>query len=201
MYQRFVFPIFRDDDKIIGFSGRDMMNGKDRPKWKHLGIKADWLYPYHMKDLNGNPTMNSSYVDFSKDVFLIESIGDSLSMSQFLTKAHFVTFGLKLSSKLMSNLIGLNPSRIIIALNNDQDNFAGLIGAVKMANSLYSVFSKSKIIIQPPIKNDFGEMRCENDYAEYSKMLANNFGYSQIQKYAQQLIQLNKIPKKSLTNI
>jgi hypothetical protein len=70
-----------------------------------------------------------------------------------------------------------------------------------MANSLYSVFSKSKIIIQPPIKNDFGEMRCKNDYAEYSKMLANNGGHSQIQKYAQQLIQLNKIPKKSLTNI
>ena len=36
MYQRVIFPIFRKDGRIHGFSGRKVTND-DRPKWLHMG--------------------------------------------------------------------------------------------------------------------------------------------------------------------
>ena len=50
MFQRYVFPILNSEGKIIGFSGRDVGIGGNRPKWKHIGKKRNWIYPLYFKD-------------------------------------------------------------------------------------------------------------------------------------------------------
>ena len=48
MQHRYVFPIFNGKNEIIGFAGRDLLQMKDnkRPKWKLIGDKSMWKYPF-----------------------------------------------------------------------------------------------------------------------------------------------------------
>ena len=186
MYQRYVFPVFNESGKIQGFSGRDMSN-KDRAKWKHLGQKKNWLYPFFMRDKDGKSTMDDKCVDFSKECFIIESNGDSLSMSQNGLKNHFVAFGAKLSSTLIAKLISLNPKNIFLSFNNDSDKqYAGLIGAFSAANALSDHFSKKRIHIVLPDENDFGEMKTPESYKSFLEKKNLSKGWEDIVSLAQQ---------------
>jgi hypothetical protein len=152
MKNRYVFPIFDINNNIIGFSGRDITN-KSKIKWKHLGEKNDFLYPLFL---------NSEVIQNQKEVILVESIGDMLSLWQAGIKNVLVTFGTNLSLGILNYCLKTDMKKIFISLNNDSaKNMAGNIGAEKAQARLSRYFDKNQLIIALPSKKDFGEMSIE----------------------------------------
>lgn len=152
MKDRYVFPIFNSKTEIVGFSGRDITN-KSKIKWKHLGDKSSWCYPTFL---------NIQDIHNSKQVFLIESIGDCLSLHQAGIRNTIVTFGLEVSISILNFLLKIDPSKIYISFNNDQqNNSAGNEAAKKAYNKLLRYFDPKQLSINLPPKKDFGEMTTE----------------------------------------
>ena len=197
--QRFVFPIFNEFEQIHGFSGRDMINNpeKNRPKWKHIGKKKNWIYPFHISDLTRKSIRDS------KVVILVESIGDLLSLKQNGIHNCLVTFGLNISGPSICNLIALSLDRIVISMNNDYDKQEnrGLDAAAKNYLKLLEVFEPDKLRICLPTKNDFGDMT-EEDFKEWESKLNNTLRTSQateVLKLVDDLELRGKVSKKLLS--
>ena len=152
MKNRYVFPIFDIKNNIIGFSGRDVTN-LSKIKWKHLGEKNDFVYPLFL---------NSEAIETQKEVILVESIGDMLSLYQAGIKNALVTFGTSLSLGILNYLLKIDIKKIYISLNNDSNkNNAGNIGAEKTHSRLKRYFDDKQLKIALPTKKDFGEMNKE----------------------------------------
>ena len=152
MYRRIVFPIFNSHKQIHGFSGRKIDNDNSAPKWLHTGKRREWVYPANLASADYN------------EIFLVESIGDSLALAEHGIKNHLVTFGLTPSSSLIGQLMMINPKKIVLAMNNDSHTSinAGRLSAIKTYISLLKVFDKDKLEIKLPTLNDFGEMHEHN---------------------------------------
>jgi len=160
MNGRFVFPIFDDNERVVGLSGRHLLWNPNSPfpKWKHLGRKANWIYPINMSSESDNVFKDA--VSSKKEIILVEGIGDSLALSEQGVHNHMVIFGLDISSKQISYLVSQSLDKIIIATNNDVDKREnrGLLAAIKMYLKLIKFIDISKIEIRLPILKDFGEM-------------------------------------------
>jgi len=200
MYQRFVFPIRNEYGQIHGFAGRDMSQSSNRPKWKHIGRKTKWIYPYfNLKFKNNNLDWNS------KQIILVESIGDMLSLRQNLQLNCLVTFGLDISPALINCLLLLNPSKIFISLNNDNDKAEnrGLNASIKNYLKLLSFFDWQKIKICLPFNGDFGDMLPE-DFSDWKNKLLNINDKDQrhdVRHQAEKLITNNKLSKNIYKNL
>ena len=152
MKNRYVFPIFNAKNNIIGFSGRDITN-LSKIKWKHIGEKTEFVYPLFL---------SSEIIQQQKEIILVESIGDMLSLWQAGVKNSLVTFGTSLSLAILNYSLKLDPKKIYISLNNDSNkNNAGNIAAEKTQARLNRYFDKSQLKIALPPKKDFGEMTKE----------------------------------------
>lgn len=152
MKNRYVFPIFDIKNNIIGFSGRDVTN-LSKIKWKHLGEKNDFLYPLFL---------NSKIIEDQKEIILVESIGDMLSLYQCGIQNILVTFGTTISLSILNYCLKIDPKKIYISLNNDSNNNnAGNIGAEKSYARLKRYFDDKQLEISLPTKKDFGEMNKE----------------------------------------
>lgn len=195
MNGRFIFPIFNLNNKIHGFSGRDLFESKNRPKWKHIGHKTKWIFPNHL----------FSFESFSNNVILVESIGDVLKLFQHGFTNVLCTFGLDFSPSLISHIIGLNPNKIIISLNDDSNNDlnSGKRASCKNFIKILSFFDYQKIYIHPPSKNDFGDMN-------YDEITEWNLGLEKVDKinhdqevikYSKQLSKEGYIPKSMHKNL
>ena len=154
MKNRYTFPIFNSRKELVGLSGRDLVNNSSseftRPKWKHLGDKSLWRYPLQI---------NYKNLKEVKQVFLVESIGDMLSLWEGGVTNSIVTFGLDVSTSIINILLRLDPDKIFISLNNDvENNSAGNVAAKKMEKKLLKYFDVSQVSVKLPDKNDFGEM-------------------------------------------
>ena len=199
MYQRFVFPVFNSSGLIIGFAGRDMLDKEGRPKWKHIGKKTKWCYPYY------HPCFYKPELWNNRDVVLVESIGDFLSLHQNSKLNALVTFGLEISPSLISCLVEISPKTIILSSNNDcasKEN-RGLNAAIKNYLKLLSFFDSKKIKICLPTKNDFGDMLKE-DYNTWKKKLENILNKDQredIKTTAKSLFAEKKISKNLYSKI
>ena len=146
---RYVFPIFDKMNNLIGAAGRSLFDSQG-PKWKLIGEKSQWVYPFKY---------NHSYIKESRSVFLVESIGDLLSLSEAGIKNVFVIFGLTPSPKIKQMLIALKLDKIFISLNNDSNaDGAGNKAAYKSYHQLRNHFDDHQLEIQLPSKNDFGCM-------------------------------------------
>jgi hypothetical protein len=152
LYRRIVFPIFNEHGQIIGFSGRKIDQDNDAPKWKHLGKRREWVYPFYNR--------GSTPWESDEEIVLVESIGDSLALTENGIEKHFVLFGLSPSSALIGCLLGLNPKKIIISTNNDSDSDLnrGQVAALKVYLDLSGFFPTDRLEIRPPLANDFGDM-------------------------------------------
>jgi len=164
MLKRFVFPVYNLDNQINGFSGRDMTNSSERPKWKHIGVKSKWIYPYKL---------SRKSIESKKELFFVESIGDVLNLFENGHENVLCTFGLEISPSLISYTVGLNPSKIYICFNNDSEskNNAGFTSALKNFVKLQSFFDNEKLFIHLPTKNDFGDMNSDSISSWYEDRL------------------------------
>jgi len=152
MKNRYVFPIFNSKNNIIGFSGRDITN-LSKIKWKHIGEKTEFVYPLFV---------NSEIIQQQKEIILVESIGDMLSLWQAGVRNTLVTFGTSLSLAILNYSLKVDLKKIYISLNNDSNkNNAGNIAAEKTQARLSRYFDQSQLKIALPPKKDFGEMTKE----------------------------------------
>jgi hypothetical protein len=150
MSYRYVFPIFDERDNIIGFSGRMLKENPDFSKWKHIGSKTNWIYPFKW---------NAHEISALKEVILLESIGDMLSLWDKGVKNTLVLFGVTMSSKIIQTLIKMDVRKIHICLNNDSNKQSvGNKAAYEIQNQLRSFFDPNQIQIALPESKDFGEM-------------------------------------------
>lgn len=148
MKNRFTFPIFNNKKQIIGFAGRAIYNSP--MKWKFIGIKGFFNYPLFI---------NIKEIQKKKEVVLVESIFDCLSLYEAGVKNSFVLFGLSLSSFQLTTLLKLGLNRVIISTNNDSEkNNAGNNAATKIKQQLLRYFDKKNIIIKLPKLNDWNEV-------------------------------------------
>jgi 5S rRNA maturation endonuclease (ribonuclease M5) len=165
MANRYIFPIFSYEQELVGFAGRDLINDpqKDsRPKWKLIGDKSEWKYPLQI---------NNKIVRESKEVILVESIGDCLALWEAGIKNTIVTFGLDLSVSVINYLLKIDAHKIYISFNNDADkNNAGNEAAQKAINKLSRYFDPNQLAIALPPQKDFGNMSKE-DITEWKKKI------------------------------
>ena len=155
MKNRYVFPIFDYKENLVGVSGRDLVNDPNskRPKWKHIGDKSQWKYPMQV---------NNKIIRQSKEVIVVESIGDMLSLWEAGVKNTAVAFGLQIGLGLISYFLRIDVEKIYLAFNNDSEkNSAGNQAAEKNLNRLTRYFDREQILITLPDKGDFGEMTPE----------------------------------------
>lgn len=151
LYQRYVFPIFKED-KLIGFAARDITE-KNEVKWILYGKKTEWVFPF----------FNLDFIKESQTVILIESIGDCLKLMEAGIYNCLCLFGLQISDAIISKLNGLNLKKIYISTNNDE-NGRGNEAAQKIYDRLSRFFNLDKLEIKLPPEgiNDFGEMSVED---------------------------------------
>lgn len=153
MAHRYVFPIFNERNDLVGFSGRILAKDSNLPKWKHLGKKSHWCYPLFL---------NRDDILASKEVILVESVGDMLALYDANIKNVIVTFGVDIGPKVIEFLLKADIQRIFIAFNNDKDNnYVGNLAAEEGRSQLLSYFDKDQVIVALPDKNDFGVMSNE----------------------------------------
>jgi hypothetical protein len=156
MYRRMVFPIYNEHCQIVGFSGRKV-DDNDYAKWKHLGKKNNWIYPAYVP----NKETVDSIIESKCEVYLVESIGDAMSLYQQGIKNVLVIFGLSVSSSIITYLSSKKIDRIILAGNNDFNSKEnrGLMASIKNYLKLSSYFDLDVLCIKNPPKgfNDLGE--------------------------------------------
>jgi len=154
MANRYVFPIFNSKKELIGITGRytkDIPEGK--PKWLHRGRTSEWKYPLQV---------NQKILKEKKEIILIESVGDMLSLWECGVKNTIVIFGLNISPAFLSLLIKLDPNKIFVSFNDDSDNnSAGNKGVKAAIKKLKNYFDPDQIQVAFPTRNDFGDMSQE----------------------------------------
>lgn len=184
LYQRFIFPIYREDGKIHGFHGRKVLQDNDRPKWLPYGRMSTWFYPYW--SVEGV----KEQCDEEGRIFICESIGDSLALFQAGVKNNGVAFTNTLSKRLLCRLAATGYD-IVLSLNNDKNGQnRGFDGALSSALKLIDLVDLNKIWFMPCPEGDFGEMKTE-EIKEWRRGLV--FDTKTHQKTCQKLI--NYVPK------
>jgi len=153
MNNRLVFPIFDETgENVVGLAGRNVWG--ERTKWKLMGRKSKWLYPFFL---------NENVIDEKREIIIVESIGDMLKLFNLGFRQILVLFGVKIFSNQINWLAAMGLERIIIATNNDfeKDENTGKKAANEIKHKIAKFYSESQIQIALPPKNDFGVM--END--------------------------------------
>ncbi len=153
---RSIVPVFNiKRDKLIGFSGRKLVNTGDTPKWKTLGKKSEFLFPYQPDSIHE-----------AKCVIIVESPGDILWLDSRGITNVVCLFGVVPSGKLISYLIKCNPARILISTNNEASSI-GNKAAESIRETLTQFFSPERLTIALPIgAKDFGE-KTEEQLSEW----------------------------------
>ncbi len=150
MQGRYVFPIFDASKKtILGFAGRDTTN-KSKMKWKLIGRKNSWAYPFFLSKQD---------IIKKSQVIIVESIGDMLSLMSSGINNVLVCFGLSMGKEISSLLINLKIKDIVLSFNNDSEgNSSGNTASLKAFKTIKKNTNKTCKICLPTGKNDFGEM-------------------------------------------
>jgi DNA primase len=138
---RYYFPIW-DSGSFVGLTGRDI-TGKSKVKWLHKGKKTEWVWP------------SIKSVVKVKEVVLVESPGDALTLMTCGIENVLCTFGADCSWRIINELLQIPKVKIYIAFNQDD---AGETGAVITARKLGKYFDKRSINFKVPTRNDWNEI-------------------------------------------
>lgn len=198
LYQRIVFPIRRSDNNIHGFIGRKVLQNNESPKWLNFGKTADWFYPYFSVD------GVQEQIKHENLVFVVESIGDSMSLYRSGVKNNIVCFTNNIQPKITSRLSNLGTN-IALSFNNDEGQNRGFDGALSSLIKLSDTVDLDKIWFCPPPREDFGIMSDEEvrswrnslDFSKSSKeSLIQLVQYAPKAKISQNLlVKLKKLEK------
>ena len=151
MNNRFVFLVRDDNFNIVGLAGRDLLSRDN--KWKLMGGKSHWEFPMQ----------SIPHIKKTKEVFLVESVGDMLALYNAGYKNVFVMFGLALMPRLLNKIASLNPNRVIICTNDDSDSKKneGQVAAEKIKKKLSKLMDEDSILIMLPPNGDLGDSNPE----------------------------------------
>jgi 5S rRNA maturation endonuclease (ribonuclease M5) len=161
MANRYVFPIFNSQNRIVGFTGRSVNN--HRIKWFHRGNTSRWVYPAFF---------NLKYLKNTREVIFVEGVGDMLKLWDCGIKNTLVSFGLNINNSILNFLFKIRPKKIYISFDNDESN-AGEKAAERVRSKLLKHFDEHKIKIALASKKDFGEMS-EDEIKLWHKQLKSN---------------------------
>lgn len=165
MASRIVIPLLNEHKtQIIGFTGR-ALNNEIKPKWRHLGSKSGWLF-----------VGDESSIRDSRTILITEGPADILALYECGIKNSICLFGTTISSKQLAFLIKMNPSKIVIGLNNETSSANGGVGnqaAIKLHKVLLNYFSEERVVIGLPDKqkdfNDILTNECKSGIDSYRK--------------------------------
>lgn len=139
----FTFPIWNSTNDLVGLSGRYTGSLSNKPKWKHFNSVCNWSWP--LKN-------SLKYIQNTGNLVIVESIGDGLSLFQAGIKSIFCIFGIEIHVPQVNTLLRVNPKKIIISLNNDENkNNVGNLAAEKLQKKLNKYFDYHQISIKLPV--------------------------------------------------
>lgn len=139
---RYWFLIYNSKGEIIGKTGRDL-TGKSKIKWLHKGKRNSWVY---------NAYLNSKTIQEKKEVIIVESPGDYLSLAECGINNVLVLFGVEMSLSILNYLLRINVNKIYLSLNDDKENnLVGNLACEKLARRLNKYFDYHQIML----KNNF----------------------------------------------
>jgi len=150
MANRVVMNLRNDQGQITGFYGR--WNSDDVPKnvLKHkiVGDKQNFLFPL----------MAKKAIMYSREVILVESPSDVLSLYEAGIENCICLFGIKMFPMQIKNLIKWGTKTIFISLNKDgtHNEYAGQRATEVIGKKLSGLFSRIEGV-QPPL-NDWNEV-------------------------------------------
>jgi len=157
LIRRYVWPVFDRHQRIIGFTGRDL-TGKSDMKYKHEGPSTSFLFGLFNERDGEMPVLNS--IIKNSHIIIVEGPSDSVAcFDEGLYNVVPMT-GLNISKNLLSFLLAINPKKITLASNRD-DNFRGQNAAVKNYTKLRDHFSDEVLEIKFPVGNDLAEKKDE----------------------------------------
>ncbi len=145
--KRYYFVIRDENKNIIGLTGRTLVNSK-----------VKWLIRGSKKLFNYNLNLNSQIIKEKREVVLVESIGNFLSLWECGIKTGITCFGTSLSNEMVTTLIKLDPKKIIILFDSDGDRGAGEIGSSKVQNRLLRYFDARQVKTVKCPEKDVNEM-------------------------------------------
>lgn len=166
---RYVFPIFNEDDEIVGFDARCLkpLSAEERkrigrPKWKHLGRSSSFVWG------------GLDAVEEYRRVVLTESVGDSLMLREHGVPETLCLFGTNLSEALLAHLISVNPLSIVISTNLDEPKLMsgrmvrpGQAAAIRIKRTLDAFFDEGVAVIVHPTSKDWGCSSREEIHATF----------------------------------
>ena len=153
LINRYVWPVFDRHQRIVGFTGRDI-TGKSDIKYKHEGKSTNFIFGVFNKFEDRFPILDE--ILRKNEIILVEGPSDSVACFDEGLKNVVPTIGLNISKTLLNFLLGINPKKIIIAYNFDE-NFRGQDAAVKNYAKLAEYFSLDTLAIKFPEGNDLAE--------------------------------------------
>ncbi len=161
---KYLFYISNSKNQIVGLAGRDVSGNDGNYKWVLRGNKASWCYP---------ASINYKIIKDKNSVFLVESVGDMLSLFECGIKNVLVLFGTELNLSIINLLLKINIGKIYISTNDDSlGNYAGNNAAEKIYKRLNKYFSSSQIKTVHPLKcGDWNEVLTKHGKHEIIKQL------------------------------
>ena len=164
MKDRYVIGIRDSQNQLIGLQGRTL---KDKnPKYKILGCKNEFLFPLHL---------NTEDIKKKNEIILVEGIGCAFSLFMAGIRNCMVIFGVGLSNQQLTEIIKINPRKIIISTNNDASDggTAGNEAARKIGSRLLKFFDKRQVEVRLPILKDINLLQTTYGVESVRRMYAN----------------------------
>lgn len=138
---RYWFLIYNSKNQIIGKTGRDL-TGYSKVKWLHKGKRNSWVY---------NAYLNNKIIREKKEIIIVESPGDYLSLYECGIKNVLVLFGVEMSLAILNYLLRISPEKIILSLNDDSNNnYVGNEATDKLYRRLTKYFDKHQLELRLP---------------------------------------------------
>ncbi len=156
---RFVFPVRDLQGRIIGWTGRLVSDASFGPTHKHLVKSSRCMFPIHDA---------GEEIRRTRKVVFTEGVGDGLSCASVGIRNHLDLLGLNLNARIMGFLVSVNPTHLILSLNNDaigeaKSKNAGNKAADKIRAKLVPFFGEERVLDKPPqTRKDWNKVLVEN---------------------------------------